>query len=41
MRKLRLSYRKKGKFETLEGSRALKTYLQAWKIILSNSKKED
>ena len=40
MRKLRLSCRKKGKFETLKGFGDLKTYLQAWKIIVSNSERK-
>ena len=38
--KLRLSCRKKGKFETLKGFGGLKTYLQAWEIIVSNSKRK-
>ena len=40
MRKLRLSCFKKGKFETLKGFGRLKTYLQAWEIIVSNSKRK-
>ena len=32
---------KNGKFETLKGSGGLKTYLQDWEIIVSNSKKEN
>ena len=40
MRKLRLSCRKKRKFETLKGFGGLKTYLQAWEIIVSNSKRK-
>ena len=38
--KLRLSCRKKGKFETLKGFGGLKTYLQAWQIIVSNSNRK-
>ena len=30
----------KGKFETLKGFGGLKTYLQAWEIIVSNSKRK-
>ena len=41
MRKLRLSCRKKkGKCETLKGFGGLKTYLQAWDIIVLNSKRK-
>ena len=40
MRKLRLNCRKKRKFETFKGFRGLKTYLQAWEIIVSNSKRK-
>ena len=38
--KLRLSCRKKGKFETLKGFGGLKIYLQAEKLSVSNSKRK-
>ena len=38
--KLRLSCRKKGKFETLKGFGGLKIYLQAEKLSISNSKRK-
>ena len=39
--KLRLSYRRNGKFETLKGSGGLKIYLQAWEIIGFKQQKEN
>ena len=41
MRKLRLSCRKKGKFEALKGFGSLKTFLQALEIIVSTPQQKE